>query len=87
MTVRAKFNCTERTERRGSVQDPVTGKWGSGSIWEFGFHVVTDGSPEDKAFYASTPSGKVTLCSMREGLFKVGQAYYLDFTPAEEAAQ
>lgn len=84
MTVRAKFTCHERTERRGQIRNPVTGAWGPGSLWEFGFFVVTDGSAEDKAFFASTPSGQVKLGSVRSDLFEVGRNYYLDFIPAGE---
>lgn len=49
------------------------------------FGVVTDGSDENKAFFASTPSGTLSFETVNEAAakaFRHGQHYYLDLTPA-----
>ena len=45
---------------------------------------VYDGSEENKAFFASTPGGQVSLYTLNEAAtaqFEVGKEYYVDFTP------
>jgi hypothetical protein len=48
------------------------------------FTVVCDGSPENKAFFASTPMGFIEIGTYREDFFQEGKTYYTDFTPVEE---
>jgi hypothetical protein len=43
---------------------------------------VTGDSPENKEFFAATPSGIAEVSTVRQDHFQVGQDYYLDFTPA-----
>lgn len=47
---------------------------------------VTDGSPENKEFFKWTPGGEIKIALVKEELvagIKPGQAFYVDFTPAE----
>lgn len=55
----------------------------------YGFGVkltaVYGDSPENKAFFAATPSGSVELAVVKEEVaaqFELGKEYYVDFTPA-----
>lgn len=69
MTTRAKFSCI-------SVKTTTYGR-------EFEFMAVTSSSPENEAFFKTTPSGKITLNVKNEGVnFEVGKEYYIDFSPA-----
>ena len=47
---------------------------------------VTDGSDENKEFFAYTPSGSIELGTVNAeaaGEFELGKQYYVDFTAAE----
>lgn len=47
---------------------------------------VTSGSEENDQFYRYTPSGHVELSVVSQetaDLFRVGEEYYVDFTPAK----
>lgn len=74
---RAKFRCTEISKKSG---------WGdnsSGFVYDAKFQAVYgDGSKENETFFAATPSGNITLSTLRADHFKVGQMYYVDFTEA-----
>ncbi|HYE59074.1 MAG TPA: hypothetical protein VD948_11240 [Rhodothermales bacterium] len=79
--VRAKFICHSITRRK---------HWepGKGEIWDIKLSPVTTGSDEDKAFWAATPSGEITLGTCNAEAvkqFDLGAAYYVDFTPAPRA--
>lgn len=72
--VRAKFMCV-------SVEECLYG--GNINLEP----VRSSDSPENVLFYKYTPAGEISLKvtkieTMRK--FKVGQTYYVDFTPAEE---
>ncbi|MCL4296174.1 MAG: hypothetical protein KJ077_10620 [Anaerolineae bacterium] len=56
-------------------------------IWSYRFIPVTDGSIENRAFWAATPSGEIKLSAIVDDLFTVGQEYYLDFVPAPAPAE
>ncbi len=78
MTVRAKFKVTSTTQRE---------HWDSqkGHIHEIELQPVMNGSPENEAFYAATPSGVVKLQTVNNDAgtqFELGAEYYLDFTRA-----
>ncbi len=78
MTVRAKFKVTSTTQRE---------HWDSqkGHIHEIELYPVTNGSPENEAFYAVTPAGVVKLQTVNHDAgtqFELGAEYYLDFTRA-----
>lgn len=78
--VRAKFTCNSQTKRRdGSDKDgnPTY-------VYDYNFSAVTGGSEENKLFWKWTPSGNVTLNTVLDGAFEVGQEYYLDFSRAVE---
>lgn len=97
-SVRAKFRCLEVTKRyshtvasrpdNGNAPErdvltyrvklaPVHGKTKTGGY---------DPCDENKAFYEATPSGEIELMTVSEGAaaaFVPGQAYFIDFTPAD----
>ncbi len=50
-------------------------------------YVVTDGSPENKAFFAFTPSGRIELGTVNKeaaAQFELNGEYYVDFIKAGE---
>jgi hypothetical protein len=76
MVTRTKFVCNSKKQ--------LVGWAGTQSfVYEYSFSPVMDGSAENRAFYASTPSGNIQLTAVRQDLFEPGKAYYLDFTPAD----
>lgn len=83
MNVRAKLQCNSITKQIGGTYD-ASGKYVSGIVYDCKFSVVSSGSDENKKFFASTPSGSLSLVSVRDDLFEVGKEYYLDFTPANK---
>lgn len=79
MAVRAKFTCTSVTKgvnwNMNRAEHPF--------LFGYKFQPVTGDSPENKSFWASTPSGALEMQAVRDDLFEPGKSYYLDFTPAE----
>jgi hypothetical protein len=78
MTVRAKFVVQTITQSQG---------WGNNPrIWTVRLTPTSGaGAPENAAFYAATPSGSIDLSLVSEAVgkeFSIGQAFYVDFTPA-----
>lgn len=74
---RAKFTCVGVTKRKGWTKDIPF-------IYDAEFNAVTtDGSEEDKAFFAATPSGRITIGTVRDDHFQVGKVYYVEFKEAE----
>jgi hypothetical protein len=67
----------------GMGYNPESGKYESCIVHDYKFNAVSSGSEENKSFFASTPSGSLSLSSVRDDLFEVGKEYYLDFSPAE----
>lgn len=51
-------------------------------LFEAQFTPVYGGSPENEEFFASTPTGKLVLGTIREDHFVPGKTYYVDFTEA-----
>jgi hypothetical protein len=76
MTIRCKFRCTEVTKREHWNRD-------KGFIYDAKFQAVSDGSEEDKRFFAATPSGSLVVGTVTEGHFEPGKSYYVDITPAD----
>lgn len=77
MSVRAKFKVQniERSLEYNSKKELQT----------INLNPVTDGSPENKEFYAYTPSGSIKLATVNAeaaAMFELGKEYYVDFTPA-----
>jgi len=66
------------------------GKYEKSSIANFTLNpVMDDGSPENKAFFASTPSGKLELACVNPAVLEqlegqLGEAFYVDLTPVKE---
>jgi len=77
MTVRAKFVVQSITMQKA---------WcGPGLMGTVTLNPVTSGSDENKAFYASSPGGKIELGTVNEEAlkqFNVGDEFYVDFTQA-----
>ena len=84
MNVRAKFSCTSVTKQMGGKYNPE-GKYESGVVYDYKFQAVVGGTDENKSFFASTPSGQISLSAVRDDLFEIGKEYYLDFSLAEKA--
>lgn len=76
---RCKMRCTEVAKQIGWGDHPI--------IYAAKFRVVMpshDGpSDENKKFFAATPSGEITLGTIRDDHFEVGRVYHVDFTPAD----
>ena len=85
VNLRAKFRCTSKKQYESPVWDAEHKTSQPGFVYAYEFQVVTGGSSENNAFYASTPTGTLMLGAVRDDLFVPGQSYYLDFTPAESA--
>lgn len=81
MNVRAKFHCY--SVRKYHTTTWVGGKPVLGFLYDYEFNVVMGDTEENQKFFASTPSGKINISSVRDDLFEVGKDYYLDFSPAE----
>lgn len=92
-TVRCKFLCNRVGEsvstRSEQVDDGEGGKkWESTkeSLYDVEMTPVysdVEGS-ENKKFWRWTPSGSFKMGAIVNGMFKPGQEYYIDITPAEE---
>lgn len=78
MTIRCKMVCREKTEKRGYV----SGKTSNEPLYGYKFYPVSDGSEENKQFYASTPSGHLEFDCVTSGLCEVGKSYYIDIVLA-----
>lgn len=78
MAVRAKFLCQSVTK----IKSWPGVKEGEPFLYNSEFNVVSVGSPENKEFFASTPSGQISIKSTGD-LFEPGKEYYIDFTLAE----
>lgn len=77
MTVRCKFACTSMSKMKSWNKDQGP------FLYSYEMQVVGGDSPENKLFYASTPSGTFKVSAVREDLFTPGLKYYFDITPAE----
>lgn len=78
-TVRAKFTVYSKTET-GSPNDPQVA---------IKLHPVTCGSKENESFYKWTPGGFIDLSTVNKAAseaFKLGEEFYVDFTPAPKPA-
>lgn len=74
MKVRAKFKVTQ-------INKDIEAKTGTVIL-----EPVIGGSDENKAFFRYTPSGRIQMNILNESAinqFKLGNEYYVDFTPAE----
>lgn len=71
---RCKFHCSSATpaDQPGPYVATLT--------------AVVDGSEENKAFFAATPSGSLSLSVMAHQPFVSGKCYYIDINEAPEAA-
>lgn len=83
MNTRAKVTCSEVAKRKSSYWDSAAQRSVDGFTYTAKFYPVTGDTPENKSFFASTPSGSIELSTIREDHFVPGQTYYIDFTPAE----
>lgn len=97
-SVRAKFRCLEITRRYTHTVTPSVHNGNAPEHDVFSFRVKLapvmsksksggyDADHENKAFYDATPGGEIELTGLAERAaahFVPGQAYYIDFTPAD----
>lgn len=84
MSVRAKFVVTEITDVAWGDSPP-----GQKSITLFPVGGAAGGeSAENKAFFAATPGGAITLSVVNAAAaaqFALGKSYYVDFSEAADA--
>ncbi len=75
--IRCKFQCTEVSKRIG---------WsGHAFLHAAKFTAVTNGSPENEKFFASTPGGSLEVDTVAVDVFEPGKEYFLDITEAPES--
>ena len=87
MSVRAKMKCVEIATRSASFYDPATAKSAEGTNEVVKLSAVM--GDENKPWPQYTPQASVELYitnpeAVRQ--FKVGGLYFVDFTPAPDAA-
>lgn len=86
MAVRCKFKLWSRTSTMQGSWNYETQRSEQREMQSFSFNVVTDGSDEDKAFFASTPTGRIELGVCNPEAVKeleLNRTYYVTFTPAD----
>lgn len=84
MTTRCKFTCSAVTKRQYNVwAKDGSGPPTAGFVHEAEFFPVSDGTPENKAFFASTPTGSVKIGTIREEVFVPGKSYYFDISEVD----
>jgi hypothetical protein len=71
MATKAKFMCQSVAKRVGWAQVPF--------VYEAEFFAVGGDAPENKEFFAATPSGSIKLSTVRSDHFKPGKEYYVTF--------
>lgn len=77
MQIRCKFTCQSITRSLASRYNSETKKYETVPLDTADLYVVTGGSEENKAFFATTPSGKLELGLHNPGVFVVGADYYI----------
>jgi hypothetical protein len=75
MTTRAKFQCVSVKKYASSVWDKNGQNYQTGFLYAYEFQAVTDGSAENKSFFASTPTGNLSITAVRDDLFEPGKQY------------
>lgn len=87
MSVRATFSVQSITRTQGSVYRD--GKSVLQEVQTIKLYAVSSGSDENKAFFASTPTGTIELGTVNIDVakqFELNKEYYVDFTPASANA-
>lgn len=80
---RAKFRCNSITRTQSYKYE--NGQQIPQEVNTIRLTPVCDGTAENKAFYASTPSGSIELATINleaAAQFELNGEYYVDFTPA-----
>ena len=83
MSVRAKFIVHSITRTQGGTYKES--KWIPQEVQTIRLIPVAGSSEENKAFFASTPSGSIDLGTINieaARQFDLNKEYYVDFTPA-----
>jgi hypothetical protein len=89
--IRAKFRLDGiRTTSQPTYDGSPEKGWkkvGEHKLYDLDFSPVTATSPENKAFWEATPSGKITLSVINESaaqafLDHLGKEWFVDFSPA-----
>lgn len=77
-TVRCKFKCdTVSKSKHWDLQKDF--------LYEVRMSAVTNGSDENKSFWAATPGGQIQFNSIVDSSFEPGKEYYIDISIASEA--
>lgn len=88
MTVRCKFRLDE-IRICTSTRQNVEGKWVPVELRTLIFNPVSSTSPENKLFWAATPTGQIQLGMVNPEAwqrFELGHEYYFDASPAAAEA-
>jgi hypothetical protein len=83
--MRTKFRLVSVARAVGMVMDQATGAYAPGEVSTLKFTAVVGSTPENKAFFAATPCGEVSLGAVRKEVadqFVLGGEYTLDFLTA-----
>lgn len=80
MSVVAKFICNEVTKRK---------HWDSTKdfLYDAKFSPVIGNNEENKKFFEATPTGSISLSTIREDYFEPGKEYYVTFDPLFDHSQ
>ena len=88
MKVRAKFNVQSITRHAHNTWDGSKNVIGEAQTIKL-TAVYSDSNPENKKFFAMTPSATIDLTVVTKEVgdsFEIGKVYYVDFTPADAPA-
>ena len=82
-TTRCKFHCSGVTKRASSRFNGETKVSEPCFVYDAEFFVVSGDTPENKEFFASTPTGTLKVCTYRDDRFQPGKSYFVDISPAD----
>ncbi len=83
---RAKFRVDEIKATDENIYDTKLSRSVPKQVLTITLSAVYAGSPENTEFFASTPSGQITLAIVNPSaaeIFKAGKEVYVDFIPVE----
>ena len=83
MGTRCKVSCIETGQSTTSVYNHELKKSEPRVVHTAKFCAVSDGSEENKAFFASTPNLQLSTGTLNGQHFEAGKNYYLDISPAD----
>lgn len=72
-----------RCKVKGVAVSKKVGFNGHEFVYDASFNPCYGDTPENKAFFAATPSISLTVCTVAGDVFQPGKDYYLDFSQAD----